>query len=389
MSKHIFYISSWYPRADKSEGTFIESQLLALREQKIRSSIMHTEEYTLANFTRAYLSGKKLITQRAHPHITAVQNVVVHRLPLRFSTDPVALRKKNLINGAIKTLQKYIDTNGRPDVLLHHGIFNFTYITEALSQHFSIPYWFMEHSSLLGEGVAKPNNSFHSSAQVLAFVQEATRRFAVSQYYANEFSKRFDAPFLYCPNVLTADFFVAINTTKNALPFRFVNIGILEPHKNQELLIRAFAKNYTGNASFSLTIAGHGTLAPYLRDLIVQLGVAHQVSITGFLNREAIKSLLQESHILVLSSTHETFGVVLAEAMAFGLPVIAPDIGGPAELINPQVGITFAVGNVADLAEKMNKMYHQYSSMNYSAISESARQRFGSATFVKYLFDER
>ncbi len=390
MIEHIFYISSWYPRVQKSEGTFIENQLLALKEQGIRCAIMHTEEVTALNFIKAIISGKEIITHRNHPNIMAVKNVVVHKLPLRFNSNPLAVRKQYILKCAIRKMKTYIKVHGRPNVLFHHGIFDYTYITQAISEYFQIPYFFMEHSSLIDTLRPIPDKPFHSGTEVRSFVEKAQRRITVTHHYVRVFSEYFGAPFSYCPNVLTSDFFPS-SINRDALhiaPFRFLNIGLLEPHKNQELLIRAFALKYAGNPSFTLTIAGDGSLGPSLQKLSEELGVASQVSITGFLSRKGIKELLTNCHVFVLSSTSETFAVVLAEAMAFGMPVLAPNIGGPAELIEPEVGHTFIPGSVEDLGEKMSTINLRYPAMNRKRIAERCFANFSSSTFVKYLLDE-
>jgi glycosyltransferase involved in cell wall biosynthesis len=67
-------------------------------------------------------------------------------------------------------------------------------------------------------------------------------------------------------------------------------------------------------------------------------GLAHQVQFLGGQSLEQINRHLQWSHVLCLPSVRESGGGVLLEAMAAARPVIAVDYGGPAEIVDDEVG---------------------------------------------------
>ena len=86
------------------------------------------------------------------------------------------------------------------------------------------------------------------------------------------------------------------------------------------------------------------------------LAAAERVSnrIRFLCNRTDVQSLLDDADVFVLPSRYEGFGLALLEAMAMGLPAIAADIDGPAELlIDGANGIKFKVGSAEDLADKI------------------------------------
>lgn len=387
MPEHVVYITSWYPRAEKSEGTFIEMQLRVAKEIGVRAAVLQSEEVTGGNYVRDRLRGAQLFSYRRNPDVHVIENLAVHRTPLRLAADPELKRRKTLIRAAVRSIKRYAARAGMPDAFFHHGIFDYCYLTKALSEHFGIPYFFTEHSAFTAREV-RSRNAFETEAFLRDFVCGAQRRFTVTRAYAEKFSRIFGLPFEYAPNVLTADFFAKQIPVRPAAPFRFINVGILEPHKNQALLIEAFAEAFGGDEDVTLTIAGDGRLGPDLAKLASERGVADRVELPGFLDRTALKAALDASHAFVLSSAAETFGVVLIEAMARGLPVIAPDIDGPRELVGESTGLCFEAGSRASLAGALRDMYYGANDYNPEVAVRFAKQNFGAEALRKYIFHD-
>lgn len=387
MPEHVLYIPSWYPRINKSEGTFIEMQVRAAKEIGIRAAVLQCREVTGGNYVRDSLRGAQLFSYRKHPEVHVVESLAVHRTPLRLAADPELKRRKTVIRAAVRSIKRYAARAGMPDAFFHHGLFDYCYLTKALSEHFGIPYLFAEHSAFVAERV-QSRNAFESEAELRDFVRGAKRRFSVSRAYAGKFSEVFGLPFDYAPNVLTSDFFAKHLLPRPEGPFRFINVGILEPHKNQALLIEAFAEAFGGSEEVCLTIAGDGRLGSELRRLAEEKGVADRVEITGFLDRAALRVALDRSGAFVLASSAETFAVVLIEAMARGLPVIAPDIDGPRELTGESLGMRFESGNKASLAEALRDMRYAAGDFKPEAALRFAKQNFGPEALRKYIFND-
>lgn len=129
------------------------------------------------------------------------------------------------------------------------------------------------------------------------------------------------------------------------------NVGRLHPDKDQATLIRAFALARDKlPASALLLIAGQGRLADDLRALIEELGVASRVRLLGQV--PDVKRLFAAFDLFVLSSDHEPFGMVLLEAMAAQLPVMATHCGGAPEVVgDPR--LLFELKNTEQLAEHL------------------------------------
>ena len=126
------------------------------------------------------------------------------------------------------------------------------------------------------------------------------------------------------------------------------NVGRLHPDKDQATLIRGFAQALPQLPAGSLLVVmGSGRLESSLKSLAAELGVAESVRFLGQVahGRRYFKAF----DVFALSSDHEPFGMVLLEAMAAGVPLIATDCGGGRE-VAAAAGQLFPLGNASALA---------------------------------------
>jgi sugar transferase (PEP-CTERM/EpsH1 system associated) len=112
-------------------------------------------------------------------------------------------------------------------------------------------------------------------------------------------------------------------------------IGRLDPVKDQAGLIAAFSGLTGSGASPVLAIVGEGPSRPALESEIKQRGLSERVRLLG--ERRDIPDLLRAFDVFVLPSRAEGMSNTILEAMATGLPVIATDVGGNPELVDPDV----------------------------------------------------
>lgn len=112
-----------------------------------------------------------------------------------------------------------------------------------------------------------------------------------------------------------------------------LSVGRLCEQKSFDTLIRAVSlvkKQYKTNVN--LVIVGDGPLRQYLQQLSIDCNVAELVHFWGY--DENVSRHYQVADLFVLSSAHEGFGLVLVEALSFGLPVISTDCQyGPSEIL--------------------------------------------------------
>lgn len=132
-------------------------------------------------------------------------------------------------------------------------------------------------------------------------------------------------------------------------------VARLVKRKGIQHLLRAVKQSKVLN--LHVRIAGTGPEEDNLRQLAKSLGVESRVEFMGAQSPDAMADCYREAAFLVHPAVTESFSMTLLEAMASGLPIIATDVGGIPELVEPgENGILVAPGDVAALAEAMNTM---------------------------------
>lgn len=134
-------------------------------------------------------------------------------------------------------------------------------------------------------------------------------------------------------------------------PLHVLTIGRLVPDKGQSLLLRAVAGLRRSGVPAVLTVIGNGPDEAPLRRAARRLGVAEHVEFTGALGQPQVAERLRTADVFCLPSFAEGLPVVLMEAMAAQVPVVATRIAGVGELVEDGVsGLLVAPGR-ADLLE--------------------------------------
>jgi colanic acid/amylovoran biosynthesis glycosyltransferase len=137
-------------------------------------------------------------------------------------------------------------------------------------------------------------------------------------------------------------------------PLRLLHVGRLAPEKGQHGLLDALGRALRRGADVRLRIAGDGPLQGALRREAHALGLGDHVTFLGRLPEAGVRSEMAIAHGFVLSSFMEGLPVVLMEAMAAGLPVIAPRVAGVPELVEDGCsGLLFDPSDWEGLAERI------------------------------------
>ncbi|NDJ34117.1 MAG: glycosyltransferase family 4 protein [Chloroflexi bacterium] len=107
---------------------------------------------------------------------------------------------------------------------------------------------------------------------------------------------------------------------------------INDPRKNIPLLLEAFAHVHQAHPDVRLVLAGDEP-SPALIAQVEGLGLAGAVLFRGKVSAAELRSLYQYAEVFVISSAQEGLGIVMVEAMAHGVPVVATDCGGPEGIV--------------------------------------------------------
>ncbi|HEY6231440.1 MAG TPA: glycosyltransferase family 4 protein [Pyrinomonadaceae bacterium] len=154
-------------------------------------------------------------------------------------------------------------------------------------------------------------------------------------------------------------------------------VSVLRPIKNPDIILQACALLASRAVPFKLLVAGDGVMLDELRNLAVELGIADRTHWLGYCDDPA--PLLQGSDIFVLATKCEAFGLVTAEAMACGVPVVGSRSGGTQEIVEDGVSGLLATPlepvSFADAIEKMARDYTLRRAMSLRGLAR-VREKF-------------
>lgn len=129
-------------------------------------------------------------------------------------------------------------------------------------------------------------------------------------------------------------------------------LGRLHEIKGFDVLLRAAAGLRDQGVDFRVKLAGDGPELASLKQLAADLGLEDRVEFVGWVVDPS--AFLNTIDLFVVPSRYESFGLVVIEAMAAGVPVITSDIEGPCEILKGgQLGTLFRSEDVADLSRAM------------------------------------
>jgi len=110
-------------------------------------------------------------------------------------------------------------------------------------------------------------------------------------------------------------------------------VGRLVPQKGVEYLIMAAPKIVERHPEARIVIVGDGWSKDYLLSLAASTGCQHKITFLGFISDQDLIEIMLSSDVLVVPSIYEPFGIVALEGMAAGIPIVASNTGGLAEII--------------------------------------------------------
>ena len=370
----IVIIANGYP--DKREpqwGCFERDQAVALTEQGHQVSILYVDR-------RFRTYWRKIgINYRREDGIDVCGVFLFPFIKLsRLSLQLYFRIVSKMLEWAFHSLVK---RTGMPDVIYAHYLYNIAFATH-LKEKYHIPLVGIEHWSELTMDTLTPFVRFHGNVAY----HKADKILTVSESLQSHIKRHFDIDSTVVYDMLGPEFVHSKTIVRNAEKenFSFLAIGSLLHRKGFDLLLDAFSKSRLYETC-RLTIIGDGQERTNLLSQAKRLGVANAVCLVGRKNKKEIIQLLNESHVFVLSSRSETFGVVCIEALSQGLPNIATICGGPEEFINESNGILVPANDVDALAEAMTKMHDTYDSYDRTAIAKECLCKFSPSVIAKQL----
>lgn len=164
-----------------------------------------------------------------------------------------------------------------------------------------------------------------------------------------------------------------------ASPLRLIAVAGIVARKGVLEAVRTIALLAERGVDARLEWVGEGELRAAAEQLALDLGVTDRVTFTGFLPPEQLTEHLLQSHVFMLPTDGETFGVAVAEALAVGLPVVTSGVGGHLGYLPPEAS-RIAEREPAALADAVQDLVDDETRWSAEQIVAHARSAFSEAT---------
>jgi glycosyltransferase involved in cell wall biosynthesis len=167
--------------------------------------------------------------------------------------------------------------------------------------------------------------------------------------------------------------------------FDCVYSGRFDPHKRVSTLIRAWQIVVRKKPDARLLLIGEsGTEFPMVKRLVDDFGLSSNVVFAGFFNdRRVLADKVRSARVFVFPSVQEGFGLVIAEAMAAGLPCVLSDVEPLREVFGEAAILVRADEPSAFADAILGLLLDEGKRLEYSARSESLAQSFSWSTVAK------
>jgi len=376
---HVLVIPSWYPTTEAPlNGIYFAEQAQCLSRRDIRVGVVYPEHQSLRRLSWEAAANKHFQLEWTSRFGVPTLRRYGWNFWWRF---PPGLRMR--VRAGVRLGHRYVERHGVPDVI-HAQSGRWAGAAAArLSAYYDVPFVLTEHFS----GFHRDAFSWWRRPIVREGFRNANKITAVSSSLKHSLTQQGLADpsdvGVY-PNLAPCSVFSLPPSGRPPQPpFRYVTIARLTPQKNVSSLLQAFARQRGTGDRLELVIVGDGPERDVLKDEAKQLGIASCVTFRGRLNRKRTRAALWNAHALVLPSRYETFGVVLLEAMATGLPVVTTARGGPEDIVTTDTGLLMPGGKTDELAAGLETVRQAWSSFEPDTIRSYVRDTYGPEPFVR------
>ncbi len=366
---HVLFVTEWLPTPEQPiYGIFILEHARAIARLH-RVSVLHIQGVDPS------------LNQAIHIQPEVIdQNITIYRLSYRKPWLPRTAWIRQ-INGARQAVKLAASTYGKPDIV-HGNVHNTADVCVIVGRLARVPVVLTEHSSayarqLIPSAKAGWIRYFMNRVDVLMPVcknlGEYMRRFGVTR------------PMVPVPNVADPEIFYPASRDEQVIqPMREISmVARLGQEKAVHLAIQALAQLKQQGIDLYLHIAGEGPERGSLEALVSDLGLPERVCFHGNLAKNDLAKMMRRSSLFMLSSLWENQPVVILEALACGLPIIAPQVGGIPEVITAKQGLLFRPGDVDDLTAKLISLLTNLSSYDPQAIRQYSMDNFSPDVVAK------
>lgn len=272
---------------------------------------------------------------------------------------------------------------GKPDIIHAHGAPLNGSLALKLGEDFKVPVVITEHTGPF----SKLTKSIFKRMATKRTIEASNVFLTVSNDLKQQVLDAGINPkeFLVSHNPVDTGLFTITNNEKLSARKQIAFCARLEDYKGGLRVVKAFNTVKDQLGGFKLCIIGHGPEETAIMNFIAENNLENDVEMIGKATKREIAAIYNQSGFFVFPSEHETFGLVIAEAMSCGLPVIVGKETAPKEIVRSGEGILVDPFSVQEIATAMVRMKSQLQEYNPIAIREGIMERFGFVSFGKFL----
>jgi glycosyltransferase involved in cell wall biosynthesis len=377
MNKKILWLASWYPNElSPIDGDFIQRHAKAVSLIQPVYLIFVKKDET----GRVTKSLKECYEKNGN-----LEETIVYYKPIKTG---IIFLDKMISNAAYKkhykrAILKHIINDGKPDVIHLHVAMKAGLIALWVKKKLGIPYILSEHWTGYLPG-AKPNiedaNPFLKKwfSNIFANASLIT---TVSKCLGDAIQKRFNVDFQVVPNVVNTELFRPIEKPKNSAP-AFIHISTNTYQKNTDQILAAFGG--VKKMGYDFTIEFYVPDPSKLEPVVEKYQLNSETTLHGEVGQDVLARALAQADALVLYSRYETFGCVVIEANACGLPAILSDLPVFREYCVENKNVVFAnPDDVPALSEIIISFINKRNSFDKSEIAQFAKNNFSYEVVAK------
>jgi glycosyltransferase involved in cell wall biosynthesis len=369
----ILWLTSWYPsRVNFLSGDFVE--------RHAKNSSLYNETFIIYVIKDPNLRGYK--AQVEEIKYSGNLNALIYYYP-RFKKlgkwVEIILSNVYFIFLHCKGFYVYTKRYGKPDGIMVFVALKAGIVALIWKMLYSIPFILFERwTGLLKE--AKPNLYDRPIYERLIWkliAKQSEMLAVVSEYFGNTISQFVGSKeYVVIPNAVDKNLFFPIKKETPKV-FQLIHVSTLDYQKNFDAIIQAIHLVLLKGYKIKLDV--YGPKSTYYIKLAERLKLNNVVTFYDEVSHSEIAKAMQACDALILYSRFETFGNVVVEANACGLPVIVSDHPVFKEIVIDGITGLFAKGeNANDLAEKIICLIRNYQAFDPVIISESINNRYNS-----------
>lgn len=266
----------------------------------------------------------------------------------------------------------------KPDLIHAHGATLYGSLAVKLGRYWNVPVVISEHTGPFST-ISKSSLKRRWAGKSMG---SADLTLAVSAHLKNEILASGIAPkrVEVSGNPVDTNLFVPGSGGKT-----IAFVSRLDEFKGGLRTLKAFHQLLEAAPDWKLSIGGDGQELNAIEAYVQEHQLQSQVELLGRLTKPEIATLFQRSAFVVFPSRHESFGLIPAEAMSAGLPVIATNQTAPPEFIPNNSGILVNPESIDEILGAMKTMIARYGQFDRTVIRQQIVDRFGFEAFGQQL----